>query len=261
MASQWARAFVKHTRFDYIKLRFPDVHPIHLNTVNTTILAALEMLLEEYPGERLSLPKHTTLPPSANKPNGKYIIELFGLSAEAVKYMPHGWAQFVTYAHVKCYGSTTAERGIMAMKALYEEKQGPRSFSVTYPGTMSRTSKGSKLPSLRSGSRKSGQHGVIYKRTGAPVGMEARFRDEQVANVTLDVLQLMAEDKLKDNGGWDMLRYRWAQMAAEFFERDFLAREEHPSDWFLPGDYTDCFADTKPAAFEAMRREAVGEGE
>ena len=240
MPSEWVLAFSAHARFDFIKLTFPDVHPIHRRNVDETISAAYQKVCIEHGTLGAKLPKMTTLDPSPNKPNGKYIVEAYGIAAELVHHLPAGWMQYLTYMHVKCFFTNPETRGVPELKEMYETKLGPRSFNITYPGSRSQTDKGNSLPSLRSGSRKSGSHGIWYQRMGQPIGGEVRFRDEQVTDLTFDVLDLIESRHMPDTSGWGTLLWQASRKAGEFLERDFLFRNETPADWLIPMAYHDC---------------------
>lgn len=246
MASEWARAFSQCARFDYVKLTFSDTHPIHRHNVDDTISKAMSFVYEKYQGRTVHLPKMTTLEPSQNKPNGKYIVELFGVAAECVHYLPFGWSQYLRYVHVKSFMSNLRDTGVLAIKDVYESEQGVRSFTPTYPGTRSRSPKGNKLPSLRSGSRKSGTHSIVYQRTGAPIGVEVRFRDEQVTDTTLSVFDLRENTNFSDLSGWGVLLFTFARKAAEFVERDFFSRNRGPEEFIVPRPYDECKVDCSP---------------
>lgn len=238
LSRSWFREMATVARYDYIKITFPDVHPVHRQHVDDAISVAVGRLREEYPKLQLHLPKATTLPPSPNKPDGKYIIELAGFVAEACKYLPAGWLEYVTYAHVKSFcelppGWTLDDFG----KVLTDRAGGYRNLSVRQynRGNKTQTKQPGKAYTLGSG--KSGCHLNAYRRPGQPVGIEGKFRDEQVKNVTLDALDWYEANKQNDQGAWDFARAAWGRRSAEVWSHELLNRGVEPYMLLAPTTY------------------------
>lgn len=232
--SQWVRAFAAGCKLDKIKLTFPDVHPIHRQNVDEAVSFCVQKLMEEFPTVHCHLPKATILDPSPAKPNGKYIIELQGFVAEAAKYLPAGWLQYVTYADVKCFVALNPAHDIDNLLEVFLLPGGVRNYAPTFPGKKNKSATKQRTMSHRLGSCKSGTHLTAYQRPAQPVGFEGKFKDEAVHDVTLTALDLLESKRVNDQGAWLICRHMWGIKAAETWAQEFYARNIEPSSVCIP---------------------------
>lgn len=234
MVSEFTSRYATAARFDYVKLTFPDIHPVHRRQVDDVVSFALGKVSEQFQGVELKLPEMTTLPPSPRKPNGLYIVEIYGLASELVHFLPRHWLEFLTYVHVKSYLLQPGGAGIDRPQELFEDTDGLLTLTVTKPGSAARTNAKAKEKLLRLGSRKSGTHFVIYGRPDEAVGLESRFRDEAVKEIAFECHELGERADIGDAGAWKMALYRWARKGAEKFTAECYRRGLDPHELGYP---------------------------
>lgn len=234
----WIGELTRLCRFDKVKLTFPDVHPIHRKNVEEAIAAAIVMLGKEYPGVRIIEPRFTVLEPSPNKPNGKYIVELQGVVAEAAVYLPAGWMEYVTYVDTKTFVTLPQEPGDDYMQQLLERPGGYRNMFIRFMKRGNRA--GTKMPgkAFTLGSGKSGCHLNMYRRPAQPWGVEGKFRDEQVYDRTLTALDRFMNDGLSDREAWAELRMMCGRKMAETWAAELYARDLEPAEVMTPVPFT-----------------------
>lgn len=209
-------SYKTNTRYDLVKFRFWDIGAEWTNHVRSQVDAAYETMCIAYPNLSLKEPKYTILPASPNKPNGIFLVELFGFAAEAVKMLPIAWLQYLTYAHVKAFARGMNEEGIKELQWQCVQTSGRRQAVLTQGGSAGTSKKGKRMPGLRIGSRKSDLHFVMYARSGQAPGFESRWRDEGLAQRTMTVYEVMEERQVDDwSVGWDWLRILLARDAAD----------------------------------------------
>lgn len=233
----WQQRAAKRAVFDKVKVTFSDTHPVHRKNVDEAIAFAFAKLQAEHPALRLHLPKPTTLPPSPNKPNGKYIYELFGFTAELVRYLPWEWAEFVRYVDVKIFVETPNHDQDTTLQQVFETPGGKRNMFIGYRrrGNRSGTKAPGKVYTLGSG--KSGIHLNCYKRPGQPTGIEGKFRDEMVTKVVAAVSDLKAMHGWPDADCWVIARTSWGNRAAQEWGAELRGRGYEPQEVFEPVTY------------------------
>lgn len=233
----WAQQVAAVARYDRIKLCFPDVHPIHRQHVDEVIQFALAKLQAENPAIRLHLPKATVLDPSPNKPNGKYIIELNGYVAELCRFLPAGWLTYVTYADVKSFVRLRNERSHDDLQAILETPGGYRNVFISHRKRGNQS--GTKMPgrAYTLGSGKSGMHLNCYRRPSQPTGIEGKFRDEQVHNVTATAWDIFNQGEATDEQAWILARNMWGLKMAEGWAGELYSRAYEPAEVFHPVTY------------------------
>lgn len=240
-------------RFDYIKLRFKTLHPGLVEEVKMRVWEEWTKLAASAGVKALKDPKFTPIDPSPNKPNGLFIVELFGFAAESVKGLPAGWLQYVTFAHVKSFAHGMRLAHIVELRDKYMSRQARRSVSVINGGTGGRSKKGVAMPAIRIGSRKSDWHGIIYARKGFAPGFEGRYRDEGVYQRTLKALDLWNNGEFPDGFAWGAFLRDMAGDTAACFETDAMQRDislEH---------YIDSFGGYGTQDFDQMAMDIVDE--
>lgn len=237
MVSEFVSQYATAARFDYLKFSFPDTHPIHRQQVDEVLSHALGLVSEKYGLSSLVPPKMTTLPPSPAKPNGKYIVELWGGAAMLVMYLPRHWLEFVTYVHVKSYIAQPGGVGIERVDELMRDTEGLLTYTFTKPGRANNSPVKAREPGARLGSRKSGAHFSLYARPGQLVGLEGRFRDEFVKDIASECYELGAKHDIGDTGAWQTALYRWARLAGEKFCHELYRRELDPHEFGYPVTY------------------------
>lgn len=233
----WWQEFGSLARFDKVKLNFPDVHPAHRLHVQEVLDKCIEKLGQEYPGIDVHLPKLIEIPPSANKPNGMYIADLQGFVAECVKYLPAGWLSFVTYAHVKTFVTCPLGEDDKTVQNLLDRPGSTRALSINVWPKGTRDGRKADGKGFTIGSGKAGLHLNMYRRPAQPWGMEGKFRDEQVHNVTMTVLDIF-EHTLDDRAAWEMAAKMWGDKAGRAWELELMNRGLKPRDTFVPTTYT-----------------------
>ena len=216
--------YVVAARFDYVKLRWRYYSPDFAVDIQDQVYAAWTAIGAEHDVSTIKEPKFTVIDPSPNKPDGLYIVELFGLAAEAVHHLPAGWLMQVTYAHVKAFAHGTRLAQLVEMRDLYMSRSARRGATVINGGTAGRSSKGVAMPGIRIGSRKSDWHGVIYARKGFAPGFEGRFADEGVFQRTLAALDFWDNGAEPDRAAWNHFLKSCARETATCFETDAMQR-------------------------------------
>lgn len=217
--------YITNARFDYVKLRWRYAGVDFTEEVREVVLQEFIKLQATAPHTSLKDPRFTVLDPSPNKPDGIFIVELFGYAAECVKGLPASWLQNVTYAHCKAYAHGMRYAQVEELQLLYLRRKARRSASLINGGTAGRSKKGTAMPGIRIGSRKSGWHGVIYPRKGFAPGFEGRFRDEQVHQRTLAALDFWNMGEMPDMAAWLHFLRSLAAETATAFETDAMQRE------------------------------------
>lgn len=216
--------YVATARFDYIKFRWRYAGESLVEHVRELVDAEFIKLQASVPHAALKDPRYTIIPASPSKPDGLFIVELFGLAAEAVKGLPAGWMAFVTYAHVKAFAVGMNYADIVALQQLYMNRSARRSATLIRGGTAGRSQKGTQMPAIRIGSRKSDWHGVIYARRGFAPGFEGRFRDEGVAQRTLAALDYWNHGEMSHAAAWSHFLRSLARATVTHFETDAAQR-------------------------------------
>src|SRR5574338_647484 len=210
--------YVTAARFDYVKLRWRYNGLEFTEQVREMVNEQFVRLAASVPHAALKDPKYTVIDASPNKPDGLFIVELFGLAAEAVRTLPDSWLKNVTYAHVKAFAHGMRYAQVEELQIKYLRSKASRSATLVNGGTSGRSKKGTAMPGIRIGSRKSGWHGVIYARKGFTPGFEGRFRDEQLHQRTLAALDYVVDTDLPDGFGWAHLLRSLARETASCFE-------------------------------------------
>lgn len=230
------KQYVASARFDYIKLRWHYAGEGLVEHVRELVDAEFIKLQASAPNVALKDPKYTIIPASPSKPDGIFIVELFGFAAEVVRGLPAGWLANVTYAHVKAFAEGMTYADITTLQRIYMSRSARRSATLIRGGTAGRSQKGTQMPAIRIGSRKSDWHGVIYARRGFAPGFEGRFRDEGVAQRTLAALDYWNNGEVHDRMAWSHFLRSLARATISYFETDAAQR------YFQLEDFLDGFS-------------------
>lgn len=225
MNDELRKSYKTATRYDLVKFRWWNIDVLWTSHVRDTVDAAWQALQDEYPNISLKRPKYTVLPASPNKPNGIFLLELFGFAAEAVRKLPVGWMQYLTYAHVKSFARGMTIEGIKDINFQMINTVGRRQAVLTQGGSAGSSKKGKRMPALRLGSRKSDLHFVVYAREGQAPGFESRWRDEGLADRCLKVHDILEERQIEDwSLGWDWLRLLLSRDASDALFTEMASR-------------------------------------
>ena len=236
MNDELRRAYKTNSRYDYVKFRWHDISQTWTEHVREQVEQAFGVFSQAYPTISPKAPKFTIIPASPNKPNGIFIVEIFGFAATLVEMLPIAWMQNLTYAHVKAYARGMTVGGIKQLHWQCLNTSGRRQAVITQGGSAGTSKKGKKMPALRLGSRKSDLHFIVYAREGQAPGFESRWRDEGLAQRTLHVYDVMEDRQVEDwSVGWNWLRALLARDAGDAMFTEFASRgirlEEMVEDW------------------------------
>jgi hypothetical protein len=236
------QSFVSAAELDLIKFKFDTTERDFINAVFHQVLDAAKTAQGLHPAHKMKPPKFTLLGPARDRPDGAYIVQLFGLACRAVYHLPSSWLQYVTFADVKCW---TDNPRLAELEQLRSEMQGAsarRTVTYTVGGTGGTTTKGRGVPTLRVGSRLSDFHYVLYRRTGMPICLEGRFRGERLLDATLSVLDHFAELDVDDTHVWRVFTTELSSRAAKLIAGDMSRRgvrfENYTSSFFSYGEAT-----------------------
>lgn len=224
MEVDYKRRYISAARFDYVKLRWDYAGDPLREEVQRVVDEQFILMQASMPYLSLKSPRYVTLPPSPAKPDGMFIVELFGYAAELVRELPAPWLWRLTYAHVKAYATGMPYEHILKLQELYLSRPARRTATVIRGGSASRTAKGRSMPAIRVGSRKSDWHGVIYARWGFAPGFEGRFRDESLYQKVIAALDYWDQGSQADTLAWSHLLRSLARTTIDNFETDAAQR-------------------------------------
>lgn len=220
-AKKWAARYAANARFDYVKLRFNSAYDKRERIVREDVYRAVSDWLQSsgYGGLYMP-PRFTVLPSSYSKPDGKLLVEFFGPTAAAVAYLDFKYAFYITYAHVKSFVEST--RTMRGLSDIFIDQPGSRAVSLRRYNSQKNGKMAGVVISL--GSAKSGIHISIYQRQNEYIGVECKFRDEQVTEQTYLLNQQYENSDFSSAMGWYLLLGRFAERAGSAVATEIYRR-------------------------------------
>lgn len=227
--------YKRNVIYDYVKLRWHHSEILFCELTRKQVLEAYEQLQEECPGVAMREPEFTTLPPSRTRPDGMYIVEVFGYAANLIHRLPWSWCQFLTYAHVKSFSTVLMPEEILDLGIELLRGDGRRQVNILKGGKAGRSRKGVKSHSIRIGSRKSDLHFMVYARQGQRVGVETRWRGDSLAIRTVEVNDRLEDAQVENwRTGWHWLSVLLARDGARELDKEFISRGKYIEEVFGP---------------------------
>lgn len=234
------QSFTSAANFDLVKFKFNTTDRPFINSVFHAVRDAWKLVQDEHPGRDIKEPRFTLLGPARDRPEGAYIVQLFGLAAQAAYHLPSSWLQYLTYCDIKAWTDNPFLSDLEKLRGEMQGASARRGVTYTVGGTGGTSSKGRAVPTLRVGSRLSDFHFVLYRRRGLPICLEGRFRGERLMDTTISILSATAELEIDDTDVWRMFRTELASRAARLIAGDMGRRgvrfENYTSQFYPYGE-------------------------